>query len=97
MTIGIEAERANNPYKTGVEHYAKQLIKHLALIDRQNNYVLYLRTKPEPWFLSLPKNFSVKVIPFPIFWTQLRLSWEMFFWVVGSLCLSWCRGIYVCR
>lgn len=85
MIIGIEAERANNPHKTGVEHYAKQLIQHLALIDRENNYILYLRTKPEPWFLKLPKNFSVKVIPFPIFWTQLRLSWEMLFSPVDVL------------
>lgn len=78
MTIGIEAERANHTYKTGVEHYAKQLILHLAQIDSENQYILYLRTKPEDWFSSLPKNFQVKVLPFPIFWTQLRLSWEMF-------------------
>ncbi len=77
MIIGIEAERANNRIKTGVEHYAKQLILHLAQIDSKNHYILYLRTKPENWFLSLPKNFTVKVMPFPIFWTQLRISWEM--------------------
>lgn len=77
MTIGIEAERANNPFKTGVEHYAKQLIINLAKIDRVNNYILYLRTKPEAWFLSLPTNFKVKVLPFPRFWTQIRLSLEM--------------------
>jgi len=77
MLIGIEAERANNPQKTGVEHYAKQLILALAEIDRVNSYVLYLRTKPESWFLNLPANFKVKVIPFPIFWTQIRISWEM--------------------
>jgi hypothetical protein len=77
MTIGIEAERANNPQKTGVEHYAKQLILHLAQIDAQNHYRLYLRSQPESWLLELPKNFSVKVMPFPIFWTQLRISWEM--------------------
>lgn len=77
MVIGIEAERANHGEKTGVEHYAKQLILHLAKIDSRNQYILYLRTKPEDWFLSLPKNFNVQVIPFPIFWTQLRLSWEM--------------------
>ncbi len=78
MIIGIEAERANNPAKTGVEHYAKQLILSLAKLDSKNTYILYLRTKPESWFLNLPKNFQLKVIPFPIFWTQLRLSWEMF-------------------
>src|SRR3989344_6712088 len=77
MLIGIEAERANNPQKTGVEHYAKQLILHLAEIDKENQYTLYLRTKPEAWFLKLPKNFKVKVMPFPIFWTQLRISLEM--------------------
>jgi glycosyltransferase involved in cell wall biosynthesis len=77
MTIGIEAERANNPVKTGVEHYAKQLILQLAAIDSENSYVLYLRTKPESWFFQLPKNFTVKVIPFPIFWTQIRISLEM--------------------
>lgn len=77
MIIGIEAERANNPTKTGVEHYAKQLIIHLAKIDRVNKYRLYLRTKPEKWFYELPDNFEIKVIPFLIFWTQLRLSWEM--------------------
>jgi glycosyltransferase involved in cell wall biosynthesis len=77
MRIGIEAERANNAVKTGVEHYAKELIQHLAAIDSQNEYTLYLQTAPEQWFLNLPKNFKIKVIPFPIFWTQLRLSWEM--------------------
>jgi glycosyltransferase involved in cell wall biosynthesis len=85
MLIGIEAERANNPQKTGVEHYAKQLILHLAQIDSQNTYVLFLRHKPEDWFFKLPKNFKIKVIPFPIFWTQLRLSWEMLFHPVDVL------------
>ncbi len=77
MNIGIEAERANHLQKTGVEHYAQQLILHLAEIDHINQYTLYLRSKPQDWFLSLPKNFTVKVIPFPVFWTQLRISWEM--------------------
>ncbi|HEX3095652.1 MAG TPA: glycosyltransferase family 1 protein [Patescibacteria group bacterium] len=77
MLIGIEAERANNSVKTGVEHYAKELILELAKIDTKNQYILYLQTKPQAWFLDLPQNFQVKVIPFPIFWTQLRISWEM--------------------
>jgi len=85
MKIGIEAERANIPQKTGVEHYAKQLILHLAKLDNVNQYILYLRTIPEDWFLKLPKNFTLKVIPFPIFWTQLRISWEMLFHPVDVL------------
>lgn len=77
MIIGIEAERANNPVKTGVEHYAQQLILQFAAIDTENQYILYLRTQPEEWIKNLPKNFSYRVMPFPIFWTQLRVSWEM--------------------
>src|SRR6185503_5545744 len=79
MTIGIEAERANHAQKTGVEHYAKQLILHISKIDHENQYVLYLRTKPQDWFFDLPKNFKIKVMPFPIFWTQIRISLEMLF------------------
>ncbi len=76
MKIGIEAERANLPQKTGVEVYAAQLIKHLALLDQKNQYVLYFRTKPQEWFYQLPKNFELRVIPFPKFWTQIRISFE---------------------
>ena len=77
MKIGIEAERANIAQKTGVEHYAAKLIENLAKIDSKNQYILYLRTEPQEWILRLPKNFSYKVIPFPLFWTQLRISLEM--------------------
>lgn len=82
MVIGIEAERANEGSKTGVEHYAQQLILQLAQLDHENEYILYLRTQPQDWFLQLPKNFKIKIlgygpIPFPYVWTQLRVSWEM--------------------
>jgi glycosyltransferase involved in cell wall biosynthesis len=78
MLIAIEAERANIDNATGVEHYAKQLILALAKIDLQNQYILYLRTNPKAWILNLPKNFRYKVMPFPFAWTQVRLSWEIF-------------------
>ena len=76
MVIGIEAERANHEQKTGVEHYAKQLILEFSK-DTKNQYILYLRTAPQAWFSGLPSNFKIKVIPFPKFWTQIRISWEM--------------------
>ncbi len=85
MLIAIEAERANESQKTGVEHYAKQLILHFAKIDKENKYRLYLRTTPEPWFLELPKNFEIKVMPFPKFWTQIRLSIELLLHPVDRL------------
>ncbi len=79
MHIGIEAERANHESKTGVEHYAQQLILHLAQIPSGDQYTLYLRTTPQAWFAKLPGNFLLRVIPFPKMWTQIRLSLEMLF------------------
>ena len=35
--------------------------------------------------LNLPANFKIKVMPFPLFWTQLRISWEMLFNPVDTL------------
>jgi len=85
MIIGIEAERANLPKPTGVEFYAAQIIKGLASLDKTNQYILYFRTKPQEWFYQLPGNFKIKVLPFPKFWTQIRLSIEMLFHPVDVL------------
>lgn len=85
MKIGIEAERANIDNPTGVEHYARQLILNIAKLDHENSYILYLRSKPQQWILDLPGNFEYKVIPFPIFWTQLRISWELLLHPVDAL------------
>ncbi|MBI4049194.1 MAG: glycosyltransferase family 4 protein [Candidatus Doudnabacteria bacterium] len=87
MTIGIEAERANLPQKTGVEVYAAELIKNLARQDAKNDYVLYFRSQPQDWFQQLPPNFKLKVIPFPKFWTQLRISWEILWHPVDVLAI----------
>jgi glycosyltransferase involved in cell wall biosynthesis len=78
MRIGIEAERANHPHPTGVERYAMELITNLAALDHENEYILYLRTPPQRWLQQLPANFKLRIIPFPKFWTQTRLTWELF-------------------
>jgi glycosyltransferase involved in cell wall biosynthesis len=77
MRIGLEAERANLPNPTGVEHYASELISNLAKIDSSNKYKLYFRTPPLEKFSHLPKNFLNRLIPFPKFWTQTRLAFEL--------------------
>jgi len=41
MIIGIDASRANRQHKSGTEWYAFYLIKHLAKIDPDNQYILY--------------------------------------------------------
>lgn len=41
MIIGIDASRANRSHKSGVEWYSYYLIRWLAKLDKDNQYVLY--------------------------------------------------------
>lgn len=85
MRIGVEAQRANVSNPTGVEHYAQQMILGFAKHDKINSYTLYLQSEPASWLKELPSNFKLKVIPFPILWTQFRISLEIIFHPVDAL------------
>lgn len=76
MVIGIDASRLENNNKTGTENYAQEVITRLISADKNDQYILYSR---KPLDLSLPKNCKNKVLKFPLFWTQVRLSLEMLF------------------
>jgi len=85
MKIGIDASRAFQKDRTGIEEYSYQVIKHL--VDKLDGHqvVLYTRNvkrethndKKFPGDLEIPDGWKVKVINFPRFWTQMGLSWEM--------------------
>ena len=84
MVIGIDASRANNKNKTGVEWYTWHLIKNLKKISgtqagRNIQFVLYSREKLTGEIAKLPENWTAKVLSWPPkrLWTQIRLSLEM--------------------
>lgn len=84
MTIGLDASRANRPHKTGTEWYSFHLIKNLALLDKENEYRLYLDRPASAELIQAVRsnaNFSLHFLrwPFPSFWTLGRLSLEMLF------------------
>lgn len=80
MQIGIDASRAlKTKFKTGTEHYTAEIIKALAKIDSENQYVLYSPKPPLGELASLPSNFIYKIMPFPRLWSQVRLSLEFLF------------------
>lgn len=79
MFIGIDASRATKQQKTGTEYYSQEILKNLAKIDYQNQYILYSPVKPSGALTKLGKNFTWKVMPFPKLWSQIRLSWEFIF------------------
>jgi len=82
MIIGIDASRANRALRTGTEWYSFYIIQHLAAIDRENQYILYLDKEPASDLAaavaSYP-NFRFQLLNWPwrYFWTLGRLSWEM--------------------
>ena len=80
MVIGIDASRANNNEKTGVEWYAYFVIQELKKIVPTNIQVrLYTREPLKGDLARLPPNWQEKVLRWPPrrLWTQLRLSYEV--------------------
>lgn len=90
FTIGIDASRAFLRRRTGIEEYSYQTIKHLRKQIPTEAVKLYVRKRlsfqggrvcfilPEIDF-ELPEAWQVKGLWAPRFWTQVRLSLEMFF------------------
>lgn len=79
MILGIDASRFSHPEATGVEWYSYHLLNALfPLLGRDHNVEVRLYApkdfKPTE---DLPFNVHKRIIPFPRFWTVVRLSLEM--------------------
>jgi len=82
MLIGIDVSKANEENKTGVEWYAYNVVQELKkLINKEDKVVLYSKNKLKGDLAILPSNFTYKVLRWPpkFLWTQIRLSFEVFF------------------
>jgi glycosyltransferase involved in cell wall biosynthesis len=87
MVVGIDASRYGHPEATGVEWYSFHLLNELIpLLGREHNTEIRLYA-PADFKVSvdLPFNVKKRIIPFPRFWTVLRLSAEMVFKPVEML------------
>ncbi len=87
MVVGIDASRYGHQEATGVEWYSFHLLNELIpLLGREHNTEvrLYAQNDFQPK-ADLPFNVRKRVIPFPRFWTVLRLSAEMVFKPVDVL------------
>ncbi len=62
MKIGIEAQRIFRAKKHGMDIYALQLIRHLQLIDHENEYYVFVRPG-EDRCLQPSSNFQIVEIP----------------------------------
>lgn len=79
MNIGIHTGSAFSDKRTGVEEYAYQIIKNLAMLDesRAHNFFLYSRPAEYVVDFRIPDNFYFKKLRSPFLWTKFRLSLEM--------------------
>lgn len=73
MRIGIEAQRLFRPDKHGMEIVTQELIKQLQLVDKQNEYVLFIKPDTDKVILETP-NFQIAYLKgsYPV-WEQIRL------------------------
>ncbi len=79
MIIGFDASRAFNTERTGTENYSYQLLKSLAKIDKENQYLIYLRPGiPKQMLFGWPENFQFSILNFQLLWTQVGLALQTF-------------------
>jgi len=78
MIIGFDGSRAFNKNRTGTENYSYQLLLHLAKIDIENHYLVYIRPGSSVNSNNWPDNFKFITIPFPRLWTQAGLALQTF-------------------
>lgn len=59
MRVGIDGITMSQPQPGGYRSYTKGLVEHLAALDRENEYVLFV---DRPISLKLPENWTVAIL-----------------------------------
>lgn len=80
MIIGIDANEANlTDKRVGVNQYAFELLWAIYRQKTDHKFIIYLKSKAQQDFPSGRWDWEYRVIPFPKFWTQTRLPFDLFF------------------
>jgi glycosyltransferase involved in cell wall biosynthesis len=77
VLIGIDASRTVLARRTGTERYALEIVRALADVAPEQEYVLYFNQPPEPGLLPRSERVRWRVMPARRLWTFGRLSVEM--------------------
>ena len=75
MKIGIEAQRIFRKKKHGMDMVALELIRHLQLIDKENEYFIFVKPDEDRNVIQETQNFRIIEIaggPYP-YWEQVLL------------------------
>jgi len=77
MLIGIDASRAVRSQRTGTENYSLFLIRALCRQAEGHTLRLYCSRPPAEGLFPECERAEWRIMPFPRFWTHVRLSIEM--------------------
>ena len=75
MRIGIEAQRLLRPHKHGMDRVALELIRNLQVIDKENEYFIFVKPDVDKNAITATSNFNIVEIsggPYP-WWEQFKL------------------------
>jgi len=75
MRIGIEAQRLFRSHKHGMDRVALELIKNLQIIDKENEYFIFVKPDEDNDVIKTTENFKIVEVsggPYP-FWEQIKL------------------------
>ncbi|APY09621.1 hypothetical protein BWZ20_07030 [Winogradskyella sp. J14-2] len=75
MRIGIEAQRLFRPHKHGMDRVALELIKNLQVLDKENQYFIFVKPDEDHTAIEETENFKIVEIEgglYPI-WEQVKL------------------------
>ena len=75
MRIGIEAQRLFRPHKHGMDRVTLELIKNLQIIDKKNEYFIFVKPDTDNDVIKSTENFKIIEVaggPYP-FWEQVKL------------------------
>lgn len=78
MIIGIDGNEANIVSRVGVGQYAFNLLKNLYLIDKKNQYIIYLKNSPLSDLPKETKNWRYKVFGPQKLWTKIALPLNLY-------------------
>jgi glycosyltransferase involved in cell wall biosynthesis len=75
MIIGIEGQRLFRKKKHGMDMVALELIRNLQVIDKENQYVLFIKPDSDHSVLQESHNFRIELLQggFYPFWEQIAL------------------------
>lgn len=78
MLIGIDGNEANVKDRVGSGQFAFEVIHHLAIIDKKNSYIIYLKEKPLSDLPREDKRLKYQVFGPKKLWTQFALPLRLF-------------------